>query len=75
MQKALIVHLTQTSGEPWYARYTQKRLTPYAATLGLSHALEMVRAGFTTVRDLGGNTSAVLAVRDAIAEDRYSAQL
>src|SRR5258708_20445132 len=31
----------------------------------------MARAGFTTVGDLGGNTSAVTAVRDAVAEGRF----
>ena len=31
----------------------------------------MARAGFTTVRDLGGDTSAVIAVRDAVAEGRF----
>ncbi|MEA3059265.1 MAG: hypothetical protein QOE50_677 [Sphingomonadales bacterium] len=65
------VHLTQNSGEPWYVNYTQKYSVPYATTLGLTHALEMARAGFTTVRDLGGDTSAVTAVRDAIAEGRF----
>lgn len=65
------VHLTNTSGEPWYSGYTQKRSVSYKATVGLTHALEMARGGFTTVRDLGGETSAVLAVRDAIAEGRF----
>ena len=65
------VHLTQTSGTPWYAYYTQKYSNAYATTLGLTHALEMARAGFTTVRDLGGNTSSVIAVRDAVAEGRF----
>ena len=65
------VHLSLNSGEPWYARYTQKYSTAYAVTLGLTHALEMARAGFTTVRDLGGDTSAVIAVRDAVAEGRF----
>jgi imidazolonepropionase-like amidohydrolase len=65
------VHLTQTSGTPWYAYYTQKYSNSYATTLGLTHAIEMARAGFTTVRDLGGNTSSVIAVRDAVAEGRF----
>ena len=39
--------------------------------VGLTHALDMARAGFTTVRDLGGDTSAVIAVRDAVAEGRF----
>src|SRR5678816_1243687 len=65
------VHLTQTSGTPWYAYFTQKYSVPYATTLGLTHALEMARGGFTTVRDLGGDASAVVAVRDAVAEGRF----
>jgi imidazolonepropionase-like amidohydrolase len=65
------VHLNQTAGTPWYMGYTQKYSNAYAATLGLTHALEIARAGFTTVRDLGGETSAVIAVRDAVAEGRF----
>src|SRR6476620_11934795 len=65
------VHLTSNSGEPWYQGFTQKYSNQYAATVGLTHALEMARAGFTTVRDLGGETSAVIAVRDAIGEGRF----
>jgi imidazolonepropionase-like amidohydrolase len=65
------VHLTMNSGEPWYQAFTQKYSAPYFATLGLTHALEMARAGFTTVRDLGGNTSASTAMRDAIEEGRF----
>ena len=65
------VHLTSNSGEPWYIGFTQERSVPYSATVGLTHALDMARAGFTTVRDLGGETSAVLAVRDAVAEGRF----
>jgi imidazolonepropionase-like amidohydrolase len=65
------VHLTMNSGQPWYQDYTKKYSVPYKATVGLTHALEMARAGFTTVRDLGGTTSAVTAVRDAVAEGRF----
>jgi imidazolonepropionase-like amidohydrolase len=65
------VHLTGNAGEPWYAGYTQKYSAPYGATVGLTHALEMARGGFTTVRDLGGDTGAVIAVRDAVAEGRF----
>jgi imidazolonepropionase-like amidohydrolase len=65
------VHLTGTSGEPWYIDYTKKESVPYKTTVGLTHALEMARGGFTTVRDLGGDTSAVIAVRDAVAEGRF----
>src|SRR5436189_2590111 len=65
------VHLTDTSGEPWYQGFTKKYSVPYAATVGLTHALEMAQGGFTSVRDVGGDTSAVIAVRDAVAEDRF----
>ena len=65
------VHLTMNAGEPWYAGFTQKYSKPYAATVGLTHALEMARGGFTSVRDVGGDTSAVIAVRDAVAEGRF----
>jgi imidazolonepropionase-like amidohydrolase len=65
------VHLTMNSGEPWYSRYTKKYSVPYNTTVGLTHALDMARAGFTTVRDLGGTTSAVIAVRDAVGEGRF----
>src|SRR5947209_4641768 len=65
------IHLTGTSGKPWYIKFTQKYSVPYEATVGLTHALEMARGGFTSVRDLGGNTSAVTAVRDAVAEGRF----
>jgi imidazolonepropionase-like amidohydrolase len=65
------VHLTGTSGQPWYQNFTQKYSVPYKATVGLTHALEMARAGFTTVRDLGGDTAGVIAVRDAVAEGRF----
>jgi imidazolonepropionase-like amidohydrolase len=65
------VHLTDTAGQPWYIGFTQKESVPYAATVGLTHALEMAQGGFTTVRDLGGDTSAVIAVRDAVAEGRF----
>src|SRR5437764_9022101 len=34
------VHLTGTSGEPWYTRYTKKYSIPYDTTVGLTHALE-----------------------------------
>jgi len=65
------VHLTGTSGQPWYLGFTKKYSVPYAATVGLTHALEMAQGGFTTVRDLGGDTSAVIAVRDAVSEGRF----
>ena len=39
------VHLTMNSGEPWYIGFTKKESNPYAATVGLTHALEMARGG------------------------------
>ena len=65
------VHLTSDSGKPWYEGYTQKYSNAYSVTRGLVHGLEMARAGFTTVRDLGGDTSAVIAVRDAFKEGAF----
>ena len=65
------VHLSQNSGEPWSVGFTKKYSNPYAATLGLTHALDMARAGFTTVRDLGGDTATVIAIRDAVNEGRF----
>jgi imidazolonepropionase-like amidohydrolase len=65
------VHLTMNSGEPWYIGFTKKYSNAYATTVGLTHALDMARAGFTTVRDLGGDTNAVIAMRDAVAEGRF----
>ena len=65
------VHLTLNSGEPWYIGFTKKYSNAYAVTIGLTHSLDMARAGFTTVRDLGGDTSAIIAVRDAVAEGHF----
>ena len=65
------VHLTMKSGEPWYQSLTSKYSNAYAATVGLTNALTMARAGFTTVRDLGGDPGASLAMRDAIREGAF----
>ncbi len=65
------VHLTMKSGEPWYQSLMPKYSEPYAATVGLSNALTMARAGFTTVRDLGGAPGASVAIRDAIREGAF----
>lgn len=65
------VHLTGDSGKPWYENLTQKYSSAYSVTRGLFHAREMARAGFTTVRDLGGDTSAVIAVRDSLREGAF----
>jgi imidazolonepropionase-like amidohydrolase len=65
------VHLTSNSGEPWYQGLTPKYSEPYAATVGLRNALITARAGFTTVRDLGGPPLASIAMRDAIKEGGF----
>jgi imidazolonepropionase-like amidohydrolase len=63
--------LFRSAGILSYLLITQKYSVPYGATVGLTHALEMAQGGFTTVRDLGGETSAVIAVRDAVSEGRF----
>ena len=65
------VHLTYTAGLPWYESLQTKWSSPYYATVGLKHAAEMARAGFTTVRDLGGGNLSSLAVRDALSEGGF----
>ena len=52
------VHLNQNGRNALVLQLTRSNIrSPYATTLGLTHALEMARAGFTTVRDLGGDTA------------------
>ena len=68
------VHLTYRSGVAWYDAFDQKNSTAYMATYGLTNALTLARAGFTTVRDLGGpsmSSSAAIAVRDAVTEGSF----
>jgi imidazolonepropionase-like amidohydrolase len=65
------VHLTYKAGEPWYEKLTPKHSEAYAATVGLTNALTMARAGFTTVRDLGSAPSSGLATRDAVKEGAF----
>jgi len=43
----------------------------YSNLVAAAEAADTLMRGFTTVRDLGGNTSAVVAVRDAVAEGRF----
>jgi imidazolonepropionase-like amidohydrolase len=59
------VHLTSDPATPWWreAIDTPER----AAIIGVRNAALTVRAGFTTVRDLGGSGGAPYALRDAIA--------
>ena len=65
------VHLTFKAGQPWYEGLTPKYSGAYAATVGLTNALAMAQAGFTTVRDLGGEVESSLATRDAIREGAF----
>ena len=65
------VHLTGNAGEPWYQGLTPKYSQSYAATTGLKNALITARAGFTTVRDLGGPPEASIAMRDAVNEGSF----
>lgn len=59
------VHLTGDPATPWWRDAVD---TPeQAAITGVKNAALTVRAGFTTVRDLGGNRQAPHALRDAIA--------
>lgn len=60
------VHLGGYSDDPWYAGVAPKRTEEYAVAVGLSNALITARAGFTTVREVGGGARATIAVRDAI---------
>ena len=65
------VHLTGDSGKPWYEDFSQKYSNAYGVTRGLVHGLEMARGGFTTVRDLGADTDAVIAVRQAFRDHDF----
>ncbi len=60
------VHLGGYADDPWYAGAAPKRTEEYAVAIGLANALTTARAGFTTVREVGGGQRATIAVRDAI---------
>ena len=62
------VHLGGNAGEPWYVGLTPRRTAAYSVAVGLHNALITARAGFTTLRELGGDERATIAVRDAIAD-------
>jgi imidazolonepropionase-like amidohydrolase len=60
------VHLTVDPATPWWRDAID---TPeQAAIIGVKNALLTVRAGFTTVRDVGSSRLSAHALRDAIAE-------
>ncbi len=60
------VHLGGYADDHWYTGFSPKRTEEYAVAVGLQNALITARAGFTTVREVGGGPRATLAVRDAI---------
>lgn len=65
------VHLSFDAGQPWYDFLTPKFSESYFAVSGVANALRLARAGFTTVRDLGGMMDASLAFRNAIREGLF----
>jgi len=65
------VHLTGDAGDAWYKRLTPRYSQAFAAITGLTNALTMARAGFTTVRDLGSGPESGLATRDAIRDGGF----
>ncbi|MGH6728858.1 MAG: amidohydrolase family protein, partial [Sphingomicrobium sp.] len=60
------VHLTGDPGTPFWREAVDSN--ERAAVVGVKNALLTVRAGFTTVRDLGAPGDASFALRDAIRE-------
>ncbi|QMW22894.1 metal-dependent hydrolase family protein [Sandaracinobacteroides saxicola] len=60
------VHLTGDPGTPFWREAIDT--DEYATAVGLKNALLTVRAGFTTVRDLGSAKASGFAVRDAIRD-------
>jgi imidazolonepropionase-like amidohydrolase len=60
------VHLDSMYGVPWWQDAV--RTSEYDVAVGLHNAGITVRAGFTTVRDLGGAPGVMFAVRDAIRD-------
>jgi imidazolonepropionase-like amidohydrolase len=60
------VHLDSVYGVPWWQDAV--RTSEYDVAVGLYNAGITVRAGFTTVRDLGGAPGVMFAVRDAIRD-------
>ena len=63
----LHVHLLGIGGDPMRARLTALNTEPADNTLyGAGNARATLRAGFTTVRDLGGEARSIRALRDAV---------
>ena len=63
----LHVHLLGIGGDPMRARLTALNTEPADDVLyGVGNARATLHAGFTTVRDLGGEPRAIRALRDAV---------
>src|SRR5690606_7212243 len=63
------VHLIGIGGDPLQARLTALNRDEQDDLLrGVANAQATLRAGFTTVRDLGSNSRSIRALRDAIAQ-------
>lgn len=60
------VHLASQYGVPWWQDAV--RTAEYDVAVGLHNAGITLRAGFTTVRDLGSEPRVMFAVRDAIRD-------
>ncbi|WP_310497861.1 amidohydrolase family protein [Sandarakinorhabdus sp.] len=63
------VHLTGDPGTPFWREAVDT--DEKAVAVGLKNAALTVRAGFTTVRDLGSSRLTAFAVRDAITEGMF----
>lgn len=60
------VHLSGDPGTPWWQEAVLS--DEYATAVGTKNALLTVRAGFTTVRDLGSARNVGFALRDAVRD-------
>lgn len=60
------VHLSGDPGTPWWQEAVLS--DEYATAVGTKNALVTVRAGFTTVRDVGSGRNVGFALRDAVRE-------
>jgi imidazolonepropionase-like amidohydrolase len=60
------VHFDSEYGVPWWQEAV--RTSEYLTAVAIHHAGITVRAGFTTVRDLGSGPQVMFAVRDAIRD-------
>lgn len=61
------VHLSGDPGTPWWQEAVNS--DEYATAVGTKNALVTVRAGFTTVRDLGSGRNVGFALRNAVRDN------